>query len=112
MHGLEAAIRFFEDYDTVDVGVAEYNYRDADGKSRKTNLEIDFIASEDSRKYYIQSALSVGEEEKRLQEVRPYMNVGDSFKKIIVVKDHIMLWHDERGVLYMELKSSCLIHPL
>lgn len=95
---------------TVDVGVVEYNYKDTEGKSKKTNLEIDFIASEGSRKYYIQSALSVGEEEKRLQEVRPYMNVGDSFKKIVVVKDHIIPWHDEHGVLYVGIEKF-LIDP-
>ncbi len=93
---------------SVDVGVLEYNYKDAEGKSKKTNLEIDFIASEGSRKYYIQSALSVGDEEKRIQEVRPYMNVADSFRKIVVVKDHIIPWHDERGVLYIGIERFLL----
>ena len=50
---------------TVDVGVVEYNYKDTDGKSKKTNLEVDFIASDGNKKFYIQSALTVGEEEKR-----------------------------------------------
>ncbi len=93
---------------SVDVGVVEYNYKDAEGKSKKTNLEIDFVASEGSRKYYIQSALSVGDEEKRIQEVRPYMNVADSFRKIVVVKDHIIPWHDERGVLYIGIERFLL----
>ncbi len=93
---------------SVDVGVVEYNYKDAEGKSKKTNLEIDFVASMGSRKYYIQSALSVGEEEKRIQEVRPYMHVADSFKKIVVVKDHIIPRHDERGVLYIGIERFLL----
>ncbi len=93
---------------SVDVGVVEYNYKDAEGKSKKTNLEIDFVASEGSRKYYIQSALSVGDEDKRIQEVRPYMNVADSFRKIVVVKDHIIPWHDERGVLYIGIERFLL----
>lgn len=95
---------------TVDVGVVEYNYRDTEGKSKKTNLEIDFVASEGSRKYYIQSALSVAEEEKRVQEIRPYLNVADSFKKIVVVKEHIIPWHDENGVLYVGIEKF-LLHP-
>ena len=70
--------------------IVEYNYKDAEGKSRKTNLEVDFVASDGNRKYYIQSALTVGEEEKRLQEVRPYSRISDSFTKIVVVKDRIM----------------------
>lgn len=43
----------------VDVGVVEYNYKDFNGANKKTNLEIDFVATDGSRKYYIQSALTV-----------------------------------------------------
>ena len=93
---------------TVDVGVVEYNYKDGEGKSRKTNLEVDFVATEGSRKYYVQSALTVGEEEKRLQEIRPYARISDSFKKIVVVKDHIIPWHDENGVLYVGIEKFLL----
>lgn len=52
------------------------------GKSRKSNLEVDFVVMEGSRKYYIQSALTIEEEEKRLQEIRPLVRIPDSFKKI------------------------------
>lgn len=93
---------------TVDVGVVEYNYKDADGNSKKTNLEVDFVASEGSSKYYIQSALTVGEEEKRLQEVRPYTRIPDSFKKIVVVKDNVIPWHDENGILYIGIEKFLL----
>lgn len=93
---------------TVDVGVVEYNYKDAEGKSKKTNLEVDFVITDGSRKYYIQSALTVGEEEKRLQEVRPYTRIPDSFKKIVVVKDNIIPWHDENGVLYIGIEEFLL----
>ncbi len=93
---------------TVDVGVVEYNYRDNDGKSKKSNLEVDFVVTDGSRKFYIQSALSVGEEEKRLQEVRPYSRIPDSFKKIVVVKDNIIPWHDENGILYVGIERFLL----
>lgn len=93
---------------TVDVGVVEYNYKDAEGKSKKTNLEVDFVITDGSQKYYIQSALTVGEEEKRLQEVRPYTRILDSFKKIVVVKDNIIPWHDENGVLYIGIEKFLL----
>lgn len=93
---------------TVDVGVVEYNYKDVEGKSKKTNLEVDFVITDGSRKYYIQSALTVGEEEKRLQEVRPYTRIPDSFKKIVVVKDNIIPWHDENGVLYIGIEEFLL----
>ena len=93
---------------TVDVGVVEYNYKDANGKSKKNNLEVDFVANDGNRRYYIQSALTVGEEETRLQEVRPYSRIPDSFTKIVVVKDHIIPWHDENGILYMGIEKFLL----
>lgn len=93
---------------TVDVGVVEYNYKDADGKSKKTNLEVDFIASDGNKKFYIQSALTVGEEEKRLQEVRPYSRIADSFTKVVIVKDNIIPWRDENGILYVGIEKFLL----
>ncbi len=93
---------------TVDVGVVEYNYKDNEGKSKKTNLEVDFVVTDGSRKFYIQSALSVGEEEKRVQEVRPFSRISDSFKKIVIVKDNIIPWHDENGILYVGIEKFLL----
>lgn len=93
---------------SVDVGVVEYNYTDAEGKNKKTKLEVDFVANEGSRRYYVQSALTVGEEEKRLQEVRPFARIPDSFKKIVVVKDDVIPWHDENGVLYIGIEQFLL----
>lgn len=93
---------------SVDVGVVEYNYKDDEGKSKKTNLEVDFVVSDNIHKYYIQSALTVGEEEKRLQEVKPYTRIPDSFKKIVVVKDDIIPWYDENGVLYIGIEKFLL----
>ena len=92
----------------VDVGVVEYNYKNELGKSARTNLEIDFIASKGSAKYYVQSALSVADEEKRLQETRSLYRVADSFKKIVVVKENIIPWHDEKGVLYIGIEKFLL----
>ncbi len=93
---------------TVDVGVVEYHYKDHQGKSKQTNLEVDFVITDGTSKYYIQSALTVGEEEKRLQEVRPYARIPDSFKKIVVVKDNIIPWHDEEGILYIGIEEFLL----
>lgn len=92
----------------VDVGVVEYNYKDDDGKSKKTNLEVDFVVTEGTRKYYIQSALTVSDEEKRMQEVRPYASIPDSFKKIVVVKENIIPWYDENGILYIGIEKFIL----
>ncbi len=50
----------------------------------------------------------VAEEEKRVQETNPLYRIGDSFKKIIVVKDDIIPWHDEQGVLYVGIEQFLL----
>lgn len=93
---------------SVDVGVVEYFYRGEDKKSKRANLEIDFVANKGSKKYYIQSALSVSDEDKREQEVRSLNRVGDSFRKIVVVKDNIIPWHDDDGILYIGIEKFLL----
>ncbi len=93
---------------SVDVGVVEYCYKDAEKKSKRTQLEIDFVANKGSEKYYIQSALTVADEEKREQEIRSLKRVGDSFKKIVVVKDNIIPWHDDDGILYIGIEQFLL----
>ena len=93
---------------SVDVGVVEYCYKDAERKSKRAQLEIDFVANKGSKKYYIQSALTVADEEKREQEIRSLKRVGDSFKKIVVVKDNIIPWHDDDGILYIGIEQFLL----
>ena len=100
----ELCIRDFN----VDVGIVEYCYKDAEKKSKRAYLEIDFIANKGSKKYYVQSALTVADEEKREQEIRSLKRVGDSFKKIVVVKDNIIPWHDDDGILYIGIEQFLL----
>ncbi|MCI8726492.1 MAG: ATP-binding protein [Hungatella sp.] len=92
----------------VDVGMVEYHRRDKGGKKIRTQLEIDFVANKGSKRYYIQSALTVANEEKREQETNSLNRVEDSFKKIVVVKDDIMPWHDDRGILYIGIEEFLL----
>lgn len=93
---------------SVDVGVVEYCYKDENKKSKRVQLKIDFVANKGSKKYYIQSALTVADEDKRQQEVRSLNQVGDSFKKIVVVKDNIIPWHDDKGILYIDIERFLL----
>ena len=89
----------------VDVGVIEKFGKNEDDKTTKKQLEIDFIATKGSEKYYIQSAFSMPTPEKREQEVRSLNSISDSFKKIIVVRDNIKLRRDERGINTIGLRS-------
>ena len=99
--------RIYRDF-SVDVGIVETCSRGADNKTKRISLEIDFIASKGSQKYYIQSALSVSDEEKREQEIRSLNNVRDFFKKIVVVKDNIIPYHDDNGILYLGIEKFLL----
>lgn len=69
----------------------------------RIQLEVDFIATLSSKKYYIQSTLSIPDREKEIQESRSLTHINDSFKKIIVVKDHIMPRRNEEGILTIGL---------
>lgn len=87
----------------VDVGTVikrEYGPNDKDVKKQ---LEVDFIANLGSKKYYIQSAYSISSKEKLEQEKASLINIDDSFKKIIVVKDRIKPSLDEHGILTINL---------
>lgn len=92
----------------VHVGVLEYGYKDENKISKRMRLEIDFVADKGSKRYYIQSAFTAGGKESRLQVARPLRYVRDSFKKIVVVKDDIVPWNDEFGILYIGVEKFLL----
>ena len=92
----------------VDVGVVTKRSRTSDNGQTKKQLECDFVANKGSRRYYVQSALSLPDEEKRAQEKASLVNINDSFKKIIVVKDVIKPWHDDDGILTMSIYDFLL----
>ncbi len=93
---------------SVDVGVVEKRKNRADGKTERIRLEIDFVANLGSRRYYIQSAFGMPTEEKRLQEKASLVQVKDSFKKIIVVKDVVNVTRDEEGITTMSVYDFLL----
>lgn len=87
----------------VDVGVVETR----EGNNRK-QLEVDFVCNQGNRRYYIQSALNLDTPEKTLQETKSLNNIGDSFKKIIVVRDNIKLWRNDDGILIIGIQEFLL----
>lgn len=82
----------------VDVGVVPVVRRNADGKQERVQLEIDFVCNQGSKRYYIQSAYQMLDEYKIKQEEASLRNVDDSFKKIIVVADDIVIRRNEAGI--------------
>ena len=92
----------------VDVGAVEYNYKNEDGKSARKQLEVDFVVNRGSQRYYIQSALSVSDSEKREQEINSLIRIPDSFRKIVAVGNRINPWKDENGILYIGIEQFLL----
>ncbi len=93
---------------SVDVGVVERRDYAKSGKESKIQMEVDFVANAIDKTYYVQSALNIDEKGKRLQEIAPLIRIPDSFKKIVVVKDHIMPWNDDNGILYIGIQDFLL----
>lgn len=93
---------------SVDVGVVERREKTKDGKSVKNQLEIDFVANMGSKRYYIQSALSMPTRDKQAKERASLVNVNDSFKKIIVVKDVVNVTRDVDGIITMSIYDFLL----
>lgn len=87
----------------VDVGVVEVR---EDGIRKQ--LEVDFVCNQGNKRYYIQSALNLDTTEKTLQETKSLNNIGDNFKKIVVVKDNIKLWRNEDGILIIGIQEFLL----
>jgi len=93
---------------SVDVGMVEIKEKQPNGTWQRKQLEVDFVANKGSRRYYIQSAFMLPDEQKQQQEVRPLLRVDDSFKKIIVVRDNILLRRDDNGIVTMGLRQFLL----
>lgn len=100
----ELRIRGFQ----VDVGVVQKRTRKENHVQEKKQLEVDFIANLGSRRYYIQSAFRLPDTEKEQQEKESLININDSFKKIIIVKDVVNVQHDQNGITTMSIYDFLL----
>lgn len=86
----------------VDVGVIEARVM-KNGKSEYKQYEVDFIATNGNEKYYIQSAYELSSDTKREQELNSLNRIDDYFQKIVIVKDDIMPYRDEKGIYFTGL---------
>ena len=91
----------------IDVGVIEYDFKKG-GNRRKVQLEVDFVINKGYKRYYIQSALNVDSIEKKEQETASLKKIDDSFRKIVVVRNHIIPRYDDNGILYIGVEDFLL----
>lgn len=92
----------------VDVGLVEQFGKNSENKTTKKQLEVDFVVTRGSEKYYIQSAFAMNSESKQEQEERPLNAIGDSFKKIIVVRDNIKVRRNDMGIVTIGIRNFLL----
>ena len=92
----------------VDVGVIEHFFKNSDGKNERTYLEIDFICNKGFNRFYIQSAYAIPDAKKRIQETRGFLKVNDAYQKIVIVRENIIPWRDENGILYTGVENFLL----
>ena len=92
----------------VDVGVVEHYSTNRAGKREKKQLEVDFVATMGSEKYYIQSAFAMPTSDKIAQEQRGLLSIFDSFRKIIVVGGNQKVRRDENGIATIGLRNFLL----
>lgn len=88
---------------SVDVGMIEVR-----SATQRKQLEVDFVANKGDKRYYIQSAFALPDEQKREEELASLKKINDSFKKIIVTRDDIAPYHDDNGVLIIGLMDFLL----
>lgn len=93
---------------SVDVGVVSKQLRLNDGERARQYLEVDFVCNKGSRRYYIQSAYKMVDDDKVKQEEASLINIDDSFKKIIVLGEYTPVLHNESGVTIMSVYDFLL----
>lgn len=92
----------------VDVGIVMVTQKDKNKNTIRKQLEVDFVCNKGSKRYYVQSAFSIPNSEKMQQESNSLKSIGDSFKKIIVVKDAPAPTYTEDGILVIGIYDFLL----
>lgn len=92
----------------VDVGIIEHMIRNKNGKQQLVQLEVDFVCNMGNNRYYIQSAFSIPDEAKMIQETSSLDKINDSFKKIIITQDLGKPWRNEKGYLIINILDFLL----
>lgn len=90
--------------------MVEMRERNEEGHQIRKKLEVDFVANQGSQRYYIQSAFRMDNGDKEKQELKSLKHIPDSFKKLIIVRDNIVPYHDENGFIRMGL-FDFLLNP-
>lgn len=92
----------------VDVGTVIVNTRNEKGTSERKQLEIDFVCNKGSKRCYIQSALSLPDQEKMQQETNSLLRIDDSFQKTVITGGNAKPWTDNNGIQFLNIYDFLL----
>ena len=92
----------------VDVGLVVTRDCDESGNRQQKQLEVDFVCNKGAKRYYVQSAFFIPDDEKMQQESNSLLRIDDTFKKIIVVKDTPAPWYTDDGILVISVYDFLL----
>ncbi|MBQ6204452.1 MAG: ATP-binding protein [Prevotella sp.] len=92
----------------VDVGMVETWTTNAENKTMRLPLEIDFVVNKGAERIYIQSAYRMPTDEKEKLEKRSLLSTNDNFRKIIIVDEDIKRKTDEQGIVTISLLDFLL----
>lgn len=92
----------------VDVGLVVTRDCDESGNRQQKQLEVDFVCNKGAKRYYVQSAFAIPDDEKMQQESNSLLRIDDTFKKIIVVKDTPAPWYTDDGILVISVYDFLL----
>lgn len=93
---------------SVDVGMVPVSRRDDSGSLVRSQYEIDFVVNKGMHQYYIQSAFSIDDPEKKSKELYPFSIVNNSFRKIIVTRSEISPFYDDEGFIHVGIADFLL----
>lgn len=93
---------------SVDVGQIEAFKDNAEGKTVRSKLEIDFVVNKADERLYIQSAFSLPDRKKVEQEEASLLKAPDSFRKIVIIGDRGHSNYDDEGILLLSLHDFLL----
>ena len=100
----ELLIRGFQ----VDAGVASFSLKNEEGQVVRRQLEVDFMCSRETTRYYIQAAYALPDEDRMRQIQEPFRRIDDFFKRIIITRDCPAPYYTENGILVMSIYDFLL----
>lgn len=82
---------------SVNIGTFDTVTKDKNGKSVRKTSEVDFFAKRRTNQFYIQVCASLADTTTRAREVRPFLQLNDQVRKIIVTGQNVNENLDENG---------------